>query len=846
MLSRESGIIFLIVVLLGQISFKLNAQTEKPYFQLDSIETGSIKVYRAKNYVQLKKNFSYKAIGNNTFRAFIDTSLVFYIKSIENPSPNNPTDPSSDCPYTPGGSFGNDQYLLPVEIEDTSVIKKVSILPYPALWFKTIPYTNNLNGYYQFKELANNGVKVNKISSTGTDEEFRTPRTAVKAYNFNPAIDLSSSVYGNAIITNISDFAQSTVIAAWAPKEQLSQDQFIFAIHGRRDENMIFTKNKFTTSTISSEISTYGTDSTKNLLFRNVQAEMNDSIKFKESALRIATAYKTTAPGFDLWGEANKSVIQLGGVLDTTKFDSLSTYNSSWHNYPAFKGYTPELLFFNKVLSDDERNIFETYLAIKYGITLNKSYCNRNSQLVWDYENNKDYNYRITGYAREDAVSLNQLNSTTAYEEFSTPGAEPESEAYDSCNSYHSSSRNKLLIAGIQPGNTLINGQYYIFGDNDDSLKTSHTIESSNLLKRKWKLTAINQNLNQWPQSVDWTFTDLEMFNSGAYKYNIVKRGNKPHGVARTTTTLMSKNGYFAWKIGQEYGPVTVKFGTSTSALNSHENDYGYHITKDGQVKTVEKGIINAYTLFTVEKGQRIEIEKYDRLIFLRVNSIRYKLTEIIIDSTDMELDFYGSVVMGNNPYDVWMNGFRTGGFCNNGHRIEFSYGLIPDLENAINENIFLVIDKSGNGTFDTDVEYFPCDEIDLNRKKLIFNNIFWDTDGNKSDVFTFGYASNSGSSIIKKPTIYDDEPELIDDISIYYPEPENFSKIIVKIQSAKPSPGHVQIFDIAGKLILRRDINEVSGVHYEEISLDATGIYIVKAFTTTKRISKKVISKRY
>jgi hypothetical protein len=211
-----------------------------------------------------------------------------------------------------------------------------------------------------------------------------------------------------------------------------------------------------------------------------------------------------------------------------------------------------------------------------------------------------------------------------------------------------------------------------------------------------------------------------------------------------------------------------------------------------------------------------------------------------------MNLAYYGSVVINNNPFDVWVNNFRVGGFHENGHKIELSYNLIPDLAPHMFGNVYLIVDKSGQGNFDNGhTDYYIVNEVDIIRKKIIFSNVLWDVDKNYTDVFTFGYYQGSNQSIIKRPYTENSEPELVDEIAVYYPDPANLVRLMVKVQTVKPTPARISIFDVAGRLVLSREMSEGSGTRYEEITLPANGVFIVRVVTNEKRISRKVISKK-
>lgn len=72
----------------------------------------------------------------------------------------------------------------------------------------------------------------------------------------------------------------------------------------------------------------------------------------------------------------------------------------------------PEVLIFDRNLSDIETQQIETFLSIKYGITINdiseKNYISSTNKILWDSKKSKNYNYRVTGIGRDDAFELYQ------------------------------------------------------------------------------------------------------------------------------------------------------------------------------------------------------------------------------------------------------------------------------------------------------------------------------------------------------------------------------------------------------------------------------------------------------
>lgn len=80
-------------------------------------------------------------------------------------------------------------------------------------------------------------------------------------------------------------------------------------------------------------------------------------------------------------------------------------------------GRVAEIITFSSRKNDaTERNRIETYLAIKYGITLgangtSQNYVNSDGTVIWNTTTNSGFNYNIAGIGRDDISKLNQKQS---------------------------------------------------------------------------------------------------------------------------------------------------------------------------------------------------------------------------------------------------------------------------------------------------------------------------------------------------------------------------------------------------------------------------------------------------
>ncbi|WP_425390837.1 T9SS type A sorting domain-containing protein [Ekhidna sp.] len=88
-----------------------------------------------------------------------------------------------------------------------------------------------------------------------------------------------------------------------------------------------------------------------------------------------------------------------------------STFNGN-DNGGGIDGGIAEIIYFESILSATERSQIESYLAVKYGITLSSNYVASNgSTIIWDNTTNAGYNNMIAAIGRDVAGSLNQSQS---------------------------------------------------------------------------------------------------------------------------------------------------------------------------------------------------------------------------------------------------------------------------------------------------------------------------------------------------------------------------------------------------------------------------------------------------
>jgi len=463
----------------------------------------------------------------------------------------------------------------------------------PEIWFRTVPQTADLQGRYRWQDFSGDSVVLRLYDSRRPlyGSEYTLARTQVRTYNFHPAMDLSEVSAAKQFLINKTNLSQATIISVWGPDYgAFDQDMFLYVLNGRPGQGYIFTKDKFIHSNESGRgIFDYGSDYGYDLLYKASSPEPTVN-KFRERSLRVTSYTRTLAPNTSIWGEKDKAVIGIGEIFHANYPVNTSTFNTSALNNRAFYGYTPEFIIYNRVLTPLERRRAETYLAVRYGLTLDRSYIGSRGQLLWDTDANEGFNTRVTGYGRDQLSGLYQKMSTTSYEE------EPYySEAYgnlydsfDLNNSYNLPSRYRLLVAGRQEANPIQDGKYVLFGDNDKAIAASAT-EGANgikLMGRRWLLSTNMVPTGEQEKKIQWNTQGLEVYTEG-FKTKVTKMGSSADasGWIVTDRPLAEQDGYLSWTItSTRRGPLTVKFGTSNPQLTSGSNDYGYYMNEAGLV----------------------------------------------------------------------------------------------------------------------------------------------------------------------------------------------------------------------------------------------------------------------
>lgn len=191
---------------------------------------------------------------------------------------------------------------------------------------------------------------------------------------------------------------------------------------------------------------------------------------------------------------ANNSTLNVtggpGNFAGTT--DKIVIGNENLLNLPAQIDMA-EVIIYKATLTAAERNKVESYLAVKYGFTLDQAAVNANDYtaasgtIIWNRANNAGYASNITGIGREDASGLAQKQSKS----INTAGL-----ITIYTNGVYAAG-NFPLLNSANPNSFTNNGSFLLIGDNAAPLTIDQCIFNGKGLRmqRIWKVSVTNTAL---------------------------------------------------------------------------------------------------------------------------------------------------------------------------------------------------------------------------------------------------------------------------------------------------------------------------------------------------------------
>ncbi len=152
----------------------------------------------------------------------------------------------------------------------------------------------------------------------------------------------------------------------------------------------------------------------------------------------------------------------------------------------SYKGKFAEFLFYDEPLTEIEISKIYTYLAIKYGISINTiNYISSKNSIIWDAKENTSFAKNIAGIGRDTILGVNQKQSS------GSAGKSPLTISVGTIEPLNSENQNKIE-----------HHNFLIWGDNGKSLTftepdTSNLIYWSGITNKKWLMQCSGETISK-------------------------------------------------------------------------------------------------------------------------------------------------------------------------------------------------------------------------------------------------------------------------------------------------------------------------------------------------------------
>lgn len=231
------------------------------------------------------------------------------------------------------------------------------------------------------------------------------------------------------------------------------------------------------------------------------------------SAPYTLTRFSSSKPSHSLWDEETTSSITFPPT--------------------GFHGYIPEYIVWQRILNPLERLQAESYLALKYGITLSSSYYDADGNIIWDRDANSTYHHRVAGLTHEShQQSLLPYMSTSSYEYAGTAANPNYKQPFWQNTVGGAPSADHLLVMGRMGGTPMAVGEYLVWGDNQGTLTASNVSSDDfhfHYMPRKWRVHTANSDSS--------THSNIAILNYG----KIPDANLKNHRHGRTVMIIAPK-----------------------------------------------------------------------------------------------------------------------------------------------------------------------------------------------------------------------------------------------------------------------------------------------------------------
>jgi hypothetical protein len=596
--------------------------------------------------------------------------------------------------------------------------------------------------------------------SVKTKETAKLKNVHNESFNFNPIVDFSKS--------KISKKTKYLV------KNQSSLF-LVFKCSGNEETNLItfqkgISKTYFTSKKITSD--------------SEIILNKGDSHK------GIILSYLST----------NNSIFTKKGgnlVLDDALFNDVERKNQLM-----------EMLYFPEVLKESDKNNIESYLSIKYGISLigEKDYFNSKGTKIWDFKSNAANNYRVTGIGRDDFFNLNQKQSGN----------------YEKDGLYIG--LRKIEKTNLENNSIINDRSYMVWGDNNKTVlfDKQENGDQFKKMKRIWKTQTNSEN----PLTV---FKSQFLVN----KKEMIFEKNKDHSKEEEIWLAIDSSGtnefnyasamYIKASLENEEQLIfdNVKLKSNASYLftfiKGPDFFMNYNVTapncnpsKDGAITINLLGGSAPYSI-------HLKSEKFEKNLTSNQNLI--SIENLTAGNYQLEI---------SDKKQILKSSFEINAFENNTAYIDSQYYLNDNKEIEISP---FITSKSENKI---SYKWFSENNLISTESKISANAV-----GNYKLIL-----SNESGCTKEYPFLVRKKQNGINGGWTLFPNPvKSGERFSIQFQLKELTNVIITIIDVNGKMLINKNLGNIKEYQYET-SLLASGTYLISISQNGKIETAKLIIK--
>lgn len=188
-------------------------------------------------------------------------------------------------------------------------------------------------------------------------------------------------------------------------------------------------------------------------------------------------------------------VEKFNSLKESSQFPAISFGGNNSSSETIFRGGISEIIIYDRLISKLQRKKIESYLSLKYGISLPDSsdYINSNGDKIWEWKKNAEYIHHLTGIGRDDVGELRQMQSKNLYSNADLAIGIGEISELNSHNMH-----------------SIKNHSYLLWSDNGLETKfyRGASTDTKEFMKRVWQVKVIGSDLSSQKCRIRYKYND--------------------------------------------------------------------------------------------------------------------------------------------------------------------------------------------------------------------------------------------------------------------------------------------------------------------------------------------------